>query len=60
MNRYGLYDLVLRSDRDPGLPEVDAGERPGEEWEVVWEAVDEPHQGLVHDVMDFDGIRRLR
>ena len=55
--RYSLYDLTLVADVALSLGEVvDEG---GDVWRFDYGEVDDPSGRIVHDVLDFDGEKRL-
>ena len=57
--RYRLYDLVVESDSELSLA-VAAGGAPADDWHFEQVDVDDGRGRLVHDVVDFDGRRRLQ
>lgn len=58
--RYDLYDQCLLSAEPQALTRSD-GDLPADKvWRLKSGSVEEPATGCVHDILDFDGIKRLR
>lgn len=57
---YHLYDLILMSDEPQALSAATGDVVHEDLWELKSGAVEAPDRGCVHDVFDFDGVKRLQ
>lgn len=58
--RFDLYDLSILSAEPQALTRSDDEIEPNELWRVESGHVALPRAGCVHDILDFDGLKRLQ